>query len=407
MRLTFRPLLIALTVSSLAPLTAGCDKKPETSAAPQAPAPASAEAAKPTPAAPAPGEAGPGPTPNLAPAEPEGPFAIATFADGRKIESSQVEAALAKVTGGSPRTPGTPSMVDYQLVRDTVEDLVDNMLLASEARAASFVFDGDPSDDQKLGEAWARSSFLEKARATVTDADLAAWFAERRGVARIWVRTEPQAKDLRAQLMDSFRNAPDKHKDLFQELKRKVGGRPDRIPDGALVDAEGRGEVGDALVPVELARALFALEKDTEVSEPVASGGGFAIVQRVGVRPATPVAKVPTIEREAATDKLAAARAFNLVEEHAARLRLEQKVHIDEEAVAKLATKLGAGKGRHNKMALGVRKMQLERLRGNLQGTPEFRDPSLIPAGVPEAERAKYEKVREKMKPRNQRESTP
>ncbi len=404
MRLTFRPLLIALTVSSLAPLTAGCDKKPETSAAPQASAPATPEPAKPTAPAPAPAEAGPGPTANVAPAEPEGPFAIATFADGRKIVSTQVEAALAKVTAGSPRATG---LIDYQLVRDTIEDLIDNMLLASEARASNFTFEGDPNDDQKLGEAWARSSFLEKARTAVTDADLAVWFAERRGVARIWVRTEQQAKDLRAQLMDSFRNTPDKKRDLFQELKRKVGGRPDRIPDGALVDGEGRGEVGDALVPVEVARALFALEADDEVSEPVASGGGFAVVQRVGLRPATPVEKVPANERMAATEKLAAARAMALVEEHAARLRAEQKVSIDEEAVAKLATKLGAGKVRHNKMALGVRKMQLERLRGTLQGTPEFRDPSFVPAGAPAAERAKYEKIREKMKPRNQRESTP
>jgi hypothetical protein len=403
MRLTFRPLLIALTVSSLSPLTAGCDKKPETAAAP---APASPEPAKPGPAAPAtaPTEAGPAPTANVAPTEPEGPFSIATFADGRKIESTQVEAALAKVTASAPRATG---LIDYQLVRDTIEDLIDNMLLAAEARASNFAFEGDPDDDQKLGEAWARASFLEKARTAVTDADLAVWFAERRGVARIWVRTEQQAKDLRAQLMDSFRNTPDKKRDLFQELKRKVGGRPDRIPDGALVDGEGRGEVGDALVPVEVARALFALEADGEVSEPVASGGGFAVVQRVGLRPATPVEKVPANERSAATEKLAAARAMALVEEHAARLRMDHKVSIDEEAVARLATKLGAGKIRHNKMALGVRKMQLERLRGTIHGTPEFRDPSFVPDGAPGAERAKYEKIREKMKPRNQRESTP
>lgn len=401
MRLHFRPLVIALALSSSASM--GCGKSPET---PAAPSPASPAPAAPTP----PGttaEAGPGsagaavnPAPSAIPHDET--FAVATFGDGRKVTSDDVRSALKSLQSQEP--------LDYRIVHELVEDLVDNQLLAGEARKAHFLPDGvDPDDDRRLGEAWARENFLAKARESVTDAELQAWFAERRGVARIWVRTEAQARELRTSLMESFDNAPERARELFLELKRKVGGRRDPVPDGVLVDREGRNETGDALVPAEIASAVFELDADSQVSEPVKSGSGFALVQRVGSRPATPIEKVPPQELEAAREKIAARRAMQLVDEHAMRLRLEAKVLIDEPAVIKLAHRLGASGGEFRKMPLGMRKMQLDRLRNDLHGVREARDPSLVPANAPGPDKKTYEKVREKMntKPRQQRESTP
>src|SRR5690606_16428227 len=106
---------------------------------------------------------------------------------------------------------------------------------------------------------------------------------------------------------------PGRINEVFLEHKRKIGGRPDPVPDGVLVDAAGRSETGDALVPAELAQTLFTLESDGEVSAPVPSRSGFALVQRVGLRPATPLDKVPQLERDAAREKLAAKHAAHQV----------------------------------------------------------------------------------------------
>lgn len=402
-----RPLLFALTASTLA--TTGCDKKAETANAPIAqtapaplasPTPSTPTPAVPTPASPTPAtptEPGPAGEPQLTALGPDEVIAIATFGDGKKITSDQVEVALAPL-----RANGSLS---FPALRETVEDMVDDELLAAEALAASFEFEGDKTDRKALAEAWAKKSFLEKGREAVTDAELANWFSDRRGIARIWLRSADQAAEARKNLMDSFANAPDKKRDLFLELKRKVGGRPDPAPDGVLVDIEGKGELGDALVPVELAQAVFALKEDLTVSEPVASGGGFALVMRVGSRPATPLAQVPAIEVQSAKEKLAIKRANQLIDEHAARLRAEQKVALDAQAIARLGLKLGLGHGSHKKVPLSLRKIQLERLRNDIRGVPEVRDPGLVPAGAPQVERATYDKVREKMnkKPADQK----
>ena len=296
------------------------------------------------------------------------------------------------------------SLAERATLADTVEDMVDNVLLAAEARAANFDTK-DLETDKAIAEAWAKTTFLEKGRLEVSDADLAAWFSDRRGVARIWVRTAEQAAELRKNLMDSFTNAPDKRRELFLELKQKIGGRPDTTPDGVLVDMEGKGELGEALVPVEIARAAFALKEDLEVSEPIAVNDGFALVQRVATRPATPLAQVPKNEVDAAREKLAIRRANLLVEEHTARLRAEHKAVIDDEAVARLGLKLGLGHGSHRKkVPLGVRKMQLDRLRNHISGKVELRDPALVPKDVPAPAKANYDAVREKM---NRKPATP
>lgn len=402
MRLLQRPLLIALTVTATS-LSSACDKKPETQSAPtpsepKAALPAPATPATPTPATPpaTPTEPGPAVEPAItAPAANE-VFPVATFADGRKISSEEVELAVAPM-----RAQGT---LTFPTLADTVEDMVDNVLLAAEARAANFDTK-DLDTDKAIAEQWAKTTFLEKGRLEVSDADLSAWFADRRGVARIWVRTAEQAAELRKNLMDSFTNAPDKRRELFLELKQKIGGRPDTTPDGVLVDMDGKGELGEALVPVEIARAAFALKEDLEVSEPIAVNDGFALVQRVATRPATPLAQVPKNEVDAAREKLAIRRANLLVEEHAARLRAEHKAVIDDEAVARLGLKLGLGHGSHRKkVPLGVRKMQLERLRNHISGRVELRDQSLVPKDVPAPEKAKYDAVREKM---NRKPATP
>lgn len=400
MRTLQRPLLIALAAAALG---AGCDKKPETASAPTPSEPKAAlPAPAPTPTAPTAAATEPGPAvePTITTPAADEVFAVATFADGRKISSEQVELAVAPL-----KAQGTLS---FATLADTVEDMVDDVLLAAEARAAAAQggFDTSGLDtDKAVAESWAKKTFLEKGRLEVSDADLSAWFSDRRGVARIWVRTAEQAAELRKNLMDSFANAPDKRRELFLELKQKVGGRPDTTPDGVLVDMEGKGELGEALVPVEIARAAFALKEDLEVSEPIAVNDGFALVQRVATRPATPLAQVPKNEVDAAREKLAIRRANLLVEEHAARLRAEHKAVIDDEAVARLGLKLGLGHGSHRKkVPLGVRKMQLERLRNHISGRVELRDPSLVPKDVPAPEKAKYDAVREKM---NRKPATP
>lgn len=389
MRLFQRPLLIALMASSLG---AACDKPATQSAPAPAPTPSTPAPALP-PAAPAntatPTEPGPAGEPGVTTPAPNEVFAVATFADGRKISSDAVELAVAPL-----RAQGTLS---FPTLADTVEDMVDDILLAAEARAANFDTK-DLETDKAIAETWAKTTFLEKGRLEVTDANLSAWFSDRRGVARIWVRTAEQAAELRKNLMDSFANGPDKRRELFLELKQKVGGRPDTTPDGILVDIEGKGELGEAIVPVEIARAAFALKEDLEVSEPVAVNDGFALVQRVATRPATPLSQVPKNEVDAAREKLAIRRANLLVEEHAARLRAEHKAVIDDEAIARLGLKLGLGHGSHRKkVPLGVRKMQLERLRNHISGRVELRDQSLVPKDVPAAEKAKYDAIREKM----------
>lgn len=392
MRLLQRPLLIALTVTATS-LTSACGKKPETQSAPT---PSEPSAALPAPATPpTPTEPGPAVEPSITTPSPNEVFPVATFGDGRKISSEEVEVAVAPL-----KAQGT---LTFPSLAETVEDMVDNILLAAEARAANFDTK-DLEGDKAIAETWAKTTFLEKGRLEVTDADLTAWFADRRGVARIWVRTAEQAAELRKNLMDSFTNAPDKRRELFLELKQKVGGRPDTTPDGVLVDIEGKGELGEAFVPVEIARAAFALKEDLEVSEPIAVNDGFALVQRVATRPATPLAQVPKNEVDAAREKLAVRRANLLIEEHAARLRAEHKAVIDDEAVARLGLKLGLGHGSHRKkVPLGVRKMQLERLRNHISGRVELRDQSLVPKDVPTPEKAKYDAVREKMnrKPAN------
>jgi hypothetical protein len=387
MRLLHRPLLFALTAASLG---AACDKKPETPSAP-APAVEAAAPATPTPApapAAAPTEPGPAVEPALTAPAPGEVLTIATYGDGRKVTSDQVEALVAPLRGQDSLT--------FPVLAETVEDVIDDSLLADEARAAGFDTAG-LDGDKAIAEAWAKKTFLDKGRAAVTDADLTSWFSERRGVARIWVRTADQAAELRKNLMDSFKNAPDKRQELFLELKRKVGGRPDPAPDGVLVDVEGKGELGEALVPAEIARAAFALKEDFEVSEPVAVNDGFALVQRVAARPATPLAQVPKTEVDAAREKLAIKRANLFIEEHAARLRVEKQVVIDEAALARLGLKLGLGHGSHKKIPLGVRKIQLERLRNSVKGVQMMRDPNLVPTDVPPAAKAKYEEIREKM----------
>lgn len=403
MRLLHRPILFALTAASIG---TACGKKPETPSAPTPAPTVQAEAATaPTPAptpAPAPAEPGPAVEPALTVPAPGEILAIATFGDGRKVTSDQVEPIVAPLRG--------QNTLSFPVLAETVEDLVDNTLLADEARAASFDTTG-LSGDKAIAEAWAQKTFLDKGRAAVTDADLSNWFAERRGVARIWVRTADQAAELRKNLMDSFTHTPDKRAELFLELKRKVGGRPDPAPDGVLVDLEGKGELGEALVPAEIATAVFALKEDLEVSEPVAVNGGFALVQRVAARPATPLAQVPKTEVDAAREKLAIKRANLFIDEHAARLRTEKQVTIDETALARLGLKLGLGHGSHRKIPIGVRKIQLERLRNSIKGVNMVRDPSLVPRDVPAPEKAKYDAVREKMNrkpaPQNQSGGTP
>lgn len=267
--------------------------------------------------------------------------------------------------------------LDGAMVQETVEDVVDDALLTAEAKAAGFAAPPEADSEEAIAEAWARHKLQPEAEASVSDADVAAWFAERRGMARAVFTDEAAAGAFKAEL-DPRLAAPEANKlAVFAEAKKKLGKRDEVIPDGVLVDAQGKSELGEALLPEEGAKVLFALAADGDVSAPTKVGDMWLVIQRVGVRPGTPLDKVPEDQRTAAREKLVAHRALARLDEHVARLRKDQGVEIDVAAVKKLATRLGINRlGKLKKLPFNARKLQLQRGR-----TMPQRAPGMAPAG--------------------------
>ncbi len=308
----------------------------------------------------------------------------------REIRSTEVEARLALV-----HKAGTP--LEFSTLREVVDDLIDESLLAEDARAAGFGAPAGVNDDAALAEAYAKSKFTEAAKAEVGEAQVTAWFAERRGIARIVVRTAEQARDVLTSLKTAFDSAPDKRRESFLEVKAKVGRKGEDVPDGVLVDIEGRNELGEALVPAEVGKALFALTEDGAVSEPVQVGESFVLVQRLGVRPATPLEGVPADQRQLAMDKLVAARALSMTDEHLARLRRDHGVALDDAQLDALGQRLNATKSsKLKRLPFGARKIVMQRMKN----APETRSPALVPPGAHAVEKATYDQIKDKMEPR-------
>lgn len=241
------------------------------------------------------------------------------------------------------RRPGKP-------VADVVDDLINLHLFAGVATVEGFkppseqpatpsepTAPSTPTDDRlQLGEAWARATFIGP---EPTEAEIAAWFVERRAAARIVVKT-PEAAD--AVLAAMKTPAPADTGDAvrrFAKLSREHTTEKSAIaPRRVLFDATGRNEVGEPAVHEAIATAAFALGKDGDISGVLKLGdsGDLAIVQRIAVRPAMKVAEVPAPELARANDGLRAARANALMKARAAELRGKVTIAVEPQTFADL-----------------------------------------------------------------------
>lgn len=265
--------------------------------------------------------------------------------------------------------------------------------MSAEATAAAFKAPAvQAADDDAFVEAWAKSVVGE---VTVSDDDVANWFAERRGMARMLFQDEATAAQAKTEVEADIAGGK-RPLEAFIGAKRKRRGNRDArreevAPDGVLVDAAGRTETGEQVLPEDAARILFALEADGAISAPTKVGDLWVVVMRVGVRPGTPLAQVPADQRKAAADRLIAQRSMDKLDEHVARLRRDQGVKIDEAAVRAYAKSLGVEHvSKLRRMPFGARKVQL----GRQAGPPE-RAP-IRPAGR-DIERLMHERARQKM----------
>lgn len=280
---------------------------------------------------------------------------------------------------------------------DVLNDLIDATLLAAEARGAGFQAT-QASADQAVAAEWARHQFLDTARASVTDADLAIWFAERRAANRLVVQTEAQAKELATTLDAAIKADPTSAIRIFEEIRAKSGlQEPTASPPGALFDAQGRNEVGVAIVPADVAKATFALNEDGAISPPIAlAPDRFALVQRVSLRPGTDLASAPEEARSHARDAIASKRAAQASEAHVAKLRAATAVSIDAAALDALRSAAGP---RQRKLPVDLRRIRRDQIQGK---------PIRLPGVMERAEQVKRGTPAELLKnPRQPKENTP
>lgn len=280
----------------------------------------------------------------------------------------------------------------------TFDDYVGRLLLAADATQAGVT---EPADDVARAEAWAQKELMPAAKASITEVDLQAAFAERRSAVRIMSRSEAEAKELRATLVDQVAAAPtmaDKIK-TFRTRGGKVAA-PDRqrddatvAPLGALFDPQGKGDAGQAVVPPKVAETAFALATEGAISEPVeVATGRFALVLLTGVRPGTPLDKVPPEVRQKAEDGLVAVRAMASMKERIARLKRQWRVTMLDDKAAQAALGLSAEEmraSRLRKLPFDTRKMRLDQVRG----APAERVPGVEPRNAPSLDQVTPEKA--------------
>lgn len=369
----------------------------------KAPEPAAADAA-PTPEVSAVADAQPSPPP--APPAPKNEAIVIAKVGERVLTSVDVTGHLEAVLAAHRE-------LDDATLREAVQDLIDDVLLADEARKNAFVLPPEaakaqpapsepapPPSDELLAAAWGRHLFQAEALASVTEADLGAWFAERRGLARAVLPNEADAKAFHDGVVAAFAARPTERVAAFREVEAKVVGRKSEVaPDGVLVDRQGKSETGDPILAEAAAAALFELAEDGAISAPIAVGpDAWMVVQRVGLRPAVPLASVPAVEREKAREMLGARRAMDRLQEHVERLRKDQKIDIDEQGLKRLALKLGLDRvGKVRRMPVGMRKIQLQRVKALRSGDPS---PAMgiVGVGGPSMDRTLQEKLRDRIK---------
>lgn len=264
--------------------------------------------------------------------------------------------------------------LDGAAIHATIEDFVEDALLAADARAQNFAAP-EAKDDGALAEAYAKAKFSAEAAASVTDADLANWFAERRGMARVVFKDEEAAKKGRDNIVARIAGATETDKIMAAFLAEK-GKRREAVPDGVLVDVQGLTETGERVIPEEGAKVLFTLEKDGDISPPTKVGDMWILVLRLGVRPGTPLASVPADQKDAAREKLVSKRANDKLEEHIARLRKDNGVKLDELAIRKYTRSLGVETvGKMRRLPFGQRRgVDKQRVPGRAPGRPHAPD---------------------------------
>jgi hypothetical protein len=237
------------------------------------------------------------------------------------------------------RRPGRP-------VADVVDELVNLHLFAGVAAAEGFKPPAAPTEADaradattarlELGEAWARATFVGP---EPTDAELTAWFVERRAVARIVVKSPEAAETVLAAMREPAPADTGEAIRRFAKLSREHNTEKTSIaPRRTLFDAAGRSELGEPVVHEAVATAAFALAKDGDVSGVVKLGdsGDLAIVQRIAHRPAMKPAEVPPPDLERAKEGLRAASANALMKARAGELRAKVTIAVEPQTFSDL-----------------------------------------------------------------------
>ncbi|MCC6625170.1 MAG: peptidyl-prolyl cis-trans isomerase [Deltaproteobacteria bacterium] len=283
----------------------------------------------------------------------------------------------------------------------SLDDYVGRLLLADEAKRGGLV---EPADELQRADAWAKQELLPPAEASITDADMQAAFAERRSAVRVMSRSEAEAKELRQALLEPVAQAA-----TIQDKIRTVrarGGKPQApqgddktlAPQGALFDPQGKGDAGQSVVPPKVAEAAFALKIEGEISEPIEiATSRWVLVMLSGIRPGTPLDKVPPEVATRTREGLVATRAMAAMKERIARLRRDSPVVVLDDRLAQKALGLTAEDlraARVRKLPFDTRKMRMDQLRGS----PQERVPGVERRDAPPVEKVTPERVHEDMK---------
>ena len=310
----------------------------------------------------------------------------------RAITYAEVEAYAQKVKA-----------TDKVRYPETFEDYVARLLLADEAKKNG----ATEVDEVARAEAWMQKSITPDAEAAVTDTEMAAAFAERRSAARVMFKTEDEAKALHDELVapdSAFTKAPDMSAKII--IFKSKNGKNDKVtqrsedsviaPAGVLFDPSGKGDSGQAVVPPKIAETAFTLANDGDLSQPFElAPGRWALVMRTGVRPGTPLDKVPPDVRQRMHDGLVASRAVVLMRDRVARLRRDAPVTVVDEAAVAKALGLGRDAMRLSKLRR-LPSDRKNRLNAGMRG-PRERLPGLTPKDAPKPDMVSPEKVQQGM----------
>ena len=325
---------------------------------------------------------------------------IATVA-GRPITADAV-AAAAEQLGRERRVP--PS---ERLVHDALDALIADAIVAAEARTEGFgeSLEGRQITDSALASAYLDAKTRAEAEASVTDEDLARYFAPRRRAAKLVVATREDAAALQATIQSAIATTPERFAEVFADFRAQRGLDPQDQDFGATTpfDDKGQGPMGEPITPPLVAGAAFALGTVGAVSPPIpVPPDRFALVQLLELVPA-PAAVSPE-DKDRARQALVAARAHAARQALLVRLKQATIVTIDQARASELATTLAKG-GLGGRRRIGVEAMQLRRDR--LRRLPsQIRRPELS-KDAEALRRAVPEEIQRKMHPPTAGDATP